>query len=65
MRSLLAAGHFPQSVINTIRLNWYLVDVVYESISRYTGALTASELRERKQPKALFRAVELLVGLRR
>jgi len=65
VRSLLVAGNFPQSVINTIWFNWYPVASVYVCTSRFTGSHIAPEIRERKQPKALLRAVELLLDLRR
>ena len=37
-RLLLAASHFPQSLVNALWLNWQPVVLVYVSISRYTGS---------------------------
>ena len=64
-RSLLAAGHFPQSLIHTIWFNSNPVAFFYVCPSRFTGSHIASEIRDSQQPCTRFRTVELLVDLRR
>ena len=41
LKSLLAAGHFPQSVIRTLCFNRKLVVLVDVSTTRYPGSHTA------------------------
>ena len=64
-RSLLAAGHFPQSLIHTIWFNSNPVAFFYVCPSRFTGSHIASEIRDSQQPCTRLRTVELLVDLRR
>ena len=63
-QSLLAAGHFPQSVIHTLCFNRKPVVLIDVSVTRHASSHTPRELCEGQQSNTLICAVELLVGLR-